>query len=86
MPSASPGRFQSSQWYACHQIISKWNLPNHEFSRRPLSCGGSRPAPFMRIRYWEVIIRLSSSFHLISELPERSTNAPFSQKPLHIFS
>lgn len=83
---AKCGRSQSIQWYACHHIISKWNLPNHEFSISPLSCGGRFPAAFMRMRNCEVIMRLSSSFQRGSELADKSTNAPFSQKSAHIFS
>ncbi|WP_197938775.1 hypothetical protein [Phytohabitans flavus] len=81
--SSSSGRPQRAKCAACHQCISRWKRPRQLFTIRPVSCGGSEPAQWMRVRYWESTIRRSSSAARGSVLPDSSTAPPLSQKAAH---
>ena len=65
---------------ACHQCISRWNLPYQLLQVRPVSCGGKLPAHWIAVRYCDSTIRRSSSRQRGSRLPDRSIAPPVDQK------
>src|SRR5215475_6157739 len=70
--SSIAARFHRAKCAACHQCISRCDLPNQLLNVSPVSCGGIVPAHWIAVRYSESTMRRSSSVALSSLLPERS--------------
>src|SRR6185295_10255872 len=78
--SKSEIRFHKPKCAACHQCISRCDLPYQLLTVSPVSCGGLLPAHWMAVRYCESTTRRSSSRARGSELLPSSIAPPSVQK------